>query len=147
MGWWSCTVCGGDEPMDYLDEMEDIIGLPTFNEDTDEPIKYTLKQQQDAVNKNINKLVKCADKKRSEIAFQMLGVVIITNGAKMTASLRDMIIASIKCDEWAYESAERKAYMNSFKRQVQRYPLNQNNRRRTIAYEGLFDKLLGISGN
>ena len=143
MGWWSCTVCGGDEPLDYLGAMEDLIGLPSYDVKTGEDKTYTLAQRRDAVNNNIDKLVAYAERQLddSEISYQVLGVIIIGNGAKLTAKLRDRIVQAIKADEWAMENKERKVYMNAFKRQIKRYPLNQNARCRTIAYEGLFDKI------
>lgn len=146
MGWWSATVLGGDEPMDYVGDMEDLIGLASYDdEESDEDVEFTVKQRRAAVNKNINRLVKYAKGRDSEIAFHVLGAVVITNGAKLSAKVRTLVVDAIKADEWANagsdDSTERKFYMAKFLRQINRYPLNTNTRPRTLPYEGLFDKL------
>ena len=143
MGWWSETILGGDEPMDYVGDLEDLIGLFPYNDETDEEITYTTKQCRDAVNNNIERMVEYVEERDSYIAWHVLGAMIIQNGAKMSADIKKNVLDAISSDDsddWKDASLRRK-YIRSFRRQIQRYPLNQDTRRRTIAYEGLFENM------
>lgn len=137
MGWWSETVLGGDEPLDYLADMEVIMGFTTDNEEHE----LTLTQRRATIEKGMAELIKYAEKVGSEISWHVLGAIIITNGAKMSGSVRKQIIRAIKEDEWARENKVRRAYMRKFLRQIKNYPLNKNTRSRKLPYEGLFDKI------
>lgn len=145
MGWWSATILGGDTPMDYVGDMKDIANINDYDYDKEEDILLAPNVVKDRVNKAIRKLVKYCDNSHDiDIAYQVLGVVIMTSGAKLSDQLRTFIISAARNDEWAKRDTsvdkERKTYINRFVRQLQRYP-SEGGRPRTIAQEGLFEKM------
>lgn len=140
MGWWSATILGGDGPMDYIGDMEQFAKLPAYDPNTDKEMTYTPAERRTKIEAAMPKLIKyCKQAYDVNIAYQVLGVLIITCGAKISADLRAQIIQSSLSDEWYLNGdKERQFYIRKFVRQLHRYPL-EGGRPRQIAYEGLFD--------
>lgn len=134
MGWWSATVMGGDTPCDYIYDLEQ---AAMINMD-DEP---SLRIMREAINLHLKEVFDAAKNLDDPIAAQVLGVFIITNGAKMTEEIREFIIQGCNSDEWAKEDAERRKFVSHFRRQIRRYPSKGSVRGYTVAYEGLFQKM------
>src|SRR5271165_934094 len=96
MGWWSATIMGGDTPMDDIGNMSDLIGLPSYDEETDEPIEYSPEITRFAITANLPKLIAyCGDQgdDYSNIAFQVLGVIIISHGVPLIDTLKAKILS------------------------------------------------------
>lgn len=123
MGWFSATITGGDSPMDWIADLEQIAGADKYGEP---PIPLTTKK----IDKNLSKMVraiKLHSKKRgsceNNIAWQILGVLIILNGAKMPDDIRKEIIKNIYEDDdmgWN-DPDERLFFLEQFKEQIQNY--------------------------
>ena len=152
MGWWSATILGGDTPMDYVGDMEDIAKVGTYDYDKDEDIVIPLRVRRERLKKALPELIKYCeerlggryggDKEDQDIAYQVLGVLLISNGAELPRKLQTRILKAIREDAWANgkgsDSKERQFYIRSFERQIQRYPA-AGARPRQVAAEGLFD--------
>lgn len=127
MGWWSTTVMGGDTPMDYMCDLEEVGGK--------NPQKNIKK-----VIAHAKKVAKSddADSDYVGIMRQVLGVFMIERGIKMSDDIREFILKGIESDDWATTDKERKAHMDAFYKQVK----NFKGKAATVPYEGLFEKML-----
>lgn len=141
MGWWSPTILGGDSALDYHGDMMDIIA-ETNGMKIDYYADLEFKPTAKMVDKAMPKLVKYArdhnDSYDPGVAAQVLGVIIITSGAKMSEKTRKYIHTAAVNDEWAIVDPERKEYIDSFARQIKRYT---GKRKLKVAEEGLFDMI------
>jgi hypothetical protein len=139
MGWWSATIMGGDTPMDDIANMEDLCGVLTYDEETNESIVYTPEQIRFNLTANIPKLIAYCEEQGDDytnIAYQVLGYIILTNGVPLIDTLKARILKACELDEW-YESRdpERVHYINQFMNQIKAYDGTPTE----IAEEGLFD--------
>lgn len=143
MGWWSATVMGGDTPSDYIGDMEDRIGLERYNAMNDDEKSFTPEEVKTAIRTKMSLLMKYCEEADDCIAYQVLGVMIISNGVKMEDDIKATIIEACQEDEWYQEGdKERVFFMDAFIKQLNDYdgtPVE-------IAHEGLFEafgKVLG----
>lgn len=137
MSWFSATVMGGDTPLDYQgDFVVDVCGI-NYDEwlERDSSDKFRSK-----LESNIDAMTKYAEDRDDEIAFQVLGVLLVESACTFSEELRQRIIKAVEDDKWAAEGdLERRVYMDNFKSLLMKYDIAGG----TIAevqYEGLFDQ-------
>lgn len=144
MGWWSTTVMGGDTPLDFEGDMLiDICGLAhdDYLENGYAPYRHTIES-------HIDELVAYCDKHDGDdqnIAFQVLGVILMGSGAAMSADVKEQIEVGINMDEWADEDSERKEHMRDYLYAVHNYDTNGGTVV-TLTSEGLFEKIFEALG-
>ena len=143
MGWWSCTVMGGDTPMDFNADLIETAGVDY--EYFQDELKFDLTSIKDDLHRRLNEMIMYCEGHHFDdrnIAFQVLGSVLMEAGVLIPDSVKKKIITGAREDEWALEDSERKQYMNAFIAQVEVYDGTPTE----IAYEGLFDKFAELLG-
>jgi len=140
MGWWSCTVMGGDTPLDLQADLIEETGIKycDFQDEHD----FDMTALKEDMTRDLGKMIMYCEKQTNDydyrnIAFQVLGAITMEAGVLLDDSVRAKIIDGAKNDEWATEDAERKQFMDAFILQVQTY----ENKPTQIAYESLFGKV------
>jgi len=133
MGWWSTTIMGGDTPLDYQGDLTDIIsgGYLTNND-----ITATQFENMDEVfvNGKIESLVKYKDSR--SIMYQVLMVMAMRVGAKISSKLKLLAISNIRNDEWQFEEPERKQAIDNLIQTLNQY---DGSVRVKVKSEGLFE--------
>ncbi len=143
MGWWSCTVMGGDEPLDDLSIFGDECCI-NFDAEEDESL-HGWAFTREMVEGNIDKLVKAAG--NDAIMWHVLGVIIMWTGAEMSDRIRKMVIKAANGDPWANEegwSSERGKHVEAFVKTVEGY---KPGARVEVDYESLWDNFAKLTGN
>lgn len=151
MGWWSASVLGGDEPLDYLGDLANICEVDCDTEDIENPdisenfrksleTLYHYPFTDDIVNNKITQMVKYCEKAYCpEIAYQVLGVILMATGSNIPKSLKKTIIESAKKDAKANKKQkDRVMVMNEL---IQALDLYKNKKPFFIGSEGLFQKM------
>lgn len=139
MGWWSCTIMGGDTPLDVRDTvLFDILELDSddYFEDVYTPVVIG--------ERMLNKLDAIEDYDFSwaeEIGDQVLGVMVMEYGLpkddERVVRLIDRAKEAAAADEWATDDAERRMYIGNFHETLEAYDGTPT----TVKSEGLFDKI------
>lgn len=147
MGWWSCTVMGGDDPLDWLSDLASVCGVGFVEGDDDEAWEQSFHGfmlTRGAVEAHLDALVQHLESidarpyDNARIPVQVLGAMILWTGAAIPDALRERIIASAEGDEWAAENEERAHYIARF---VVALRQHEAGKRTDIDSEGLWDAL------
>ena len=142
MGWWSATILGGDTPLDILGDMGDVLGVDSDDETKGIPELYGYDFTKSLLEdkSNIKKLQAYANKSDDKsIAYQILGVIIMGTGAKITGTLKEDIIKHTKKDDWyKTKDPERVAYIDDFIKTLTEYKAEAPV---FLKLEGLFQKI------
>jgi len=115
MGWWSKDILGGDSALDWKSELynkiniqyEDNFGYRTLkpndmsNKTQNNLIQYVLESTQES----FDKWGECDSR---SIAMQVIALMVIESGAKVTKKNKKELSKWIKLDDWATEDDERK---------------------------------------
>ena len=90
MGWWSSDILGGDTPLDYQDEILDIIsgGYLTDNDITAEQFEN---MDEVFVNSKIDSIA--LTKYDKSIAYQVLAVIGMRVGARISMQLKILMLS------------------------------------------------------
>lgn len=133
MGWWSTTIMGGDTPLDYQGDLTDIIsgGYLTNDDITAEQFEN---MDEVFLNGKIESLVKSKDNK--SIMYQVLMVMAMRVGAKISSRLKLLAISNIRNDEWQFEDLERKQAIDNLIETLNQY---DGSIRVDVKSEGLFE--------
>ena len=133
MGWWSTTIMGGDTPLDYQSDLTDIIsgGYLTGNDITAAQFEN---MDEVFVNGKIESLVKNKDDR--SIMYQVLMVMAMRVGAKLSSKLKLLAISNIRNDEWQFEDSERKEVIDNLIQTLNQY---DGSIRVKVKSEGLFE--------
>ncbi len=112
MGWWSYNVMGGDTPLDHLDNIAEICGL---HRTADNPYNFT----KDILEKNLERIALNIQNDDmftddNEIAWQVLGHLVLEHNIDLPPAIRGYIIASFEWDEYAKRKPERKQVMEDY---------------------------------
>lgn len=157
MGWWDCGIMGGDTSWDIAGlvkeklqphlgilEGEDEDGFPRYHmpDDWDEADQARVRKAMDAYNtgKLLRELL-ARYKSWSDdqaIVRQVVGMLIISCGAKMTKAARDSILKGCKDDEWAKDDDRRRKVIKKFTALVEAY---EPGKPVTMKQTGLFEKI------
>ncbi len=139
MGWWSCTIMGGDTPLDVRDTvLFDILELDSddYFEDVYTPVVIG--------ERMLNKLDAIEDYDFSwaeEIGDQVLGVMVMEYGLpkedERVVRLIDRAKEAAAADEWATDDAERRMYIGNFHETLEAYDGTPT----MVKSEGLFEKI------
>jgi len=103
MGWWSESIMGGDSPLDSLGFIADEINVKFMYDETDDEKDFLLYNfSRKVIEKNLNKIIKYIEKRTylQNISYQVLGVLILYYGVKVSKKIRDKIIDEALIDEW-----------------------------------------------
>lgn len=148
MGWWSESIMGGDTPLDFRGEFEDLFGSDDathnrWREQDGEPaipfVKPTAQQSVDFIKNNVQKWGDDA------ILCQVTGWMVMERAAPMNDELRQLVLAGIDSEvaggatEWGSPEA-RIARLMEFRFAVDRYP-NEGAEVDMPDSPGLFDML------
>ena len=144
MGWWSKNILGGDSPLDWKSELynkidiqyEDNFGYRTLkpndmsNKTQNNLIQYVLESTQTT----FDKWGECDSR---SIAMQVIALMVIESGAKITKKNKKELSKWVKLDEWATEDDERKENIDDLLSVIKEYDSTP------MIYQGkgLFQKL------
>ena len=144
MGWWSTDILGGDSALDWKSELYNKIDVQykdNFGYRTLKPNDMSSKTQNnliqyvlDSTQKSFDDWGECDSR---SIGMQIIALMIIESGAKITNKNKKELIKWIKKDEWAEENDERKDNINDLLSAIKKYdsiPMIYQG-------EGLFQKL------
>jgi len=124
MGWWSPTILGGDQPLDYRGSLCDVIGISPLE---DNPENMTEK-----VNSHIGELINRADSLGDPIALEVLASIILESGAGMPDKLKNSILEAINTDKegiysWGNLRSDREFFLNDLENKINGYPREGGN--------------------
>lgn len=144
MGWWSATILGGDSPLDYLDHFARVLEIKnSFDIQNESNIYgYPFSKQVLDDKQNRAKLLKYIneihDTEEKSIAYQVLGVILMSTGSKIAQKLKKEIISNTKKDRWfKTNDEERMFYINNFIDQIKK----SESQPTMILNEGLFEQM------
>jgi hypothetical protein len=135
MGWWSATIMGGDAPLDWQGSICGVLGVE-FNYITGK-YGYTRARLEKNMTKILAKIAK--DKYDAYIGYQVLGVMVLETGAKISKVTRDKILAAAEADVWAKEGDKaRQKYIAEF---VEAIKAHKPGTLKKLPYQGLLSSL------
>jgi hypothetical protein len=110
MGWWSKDILGGDTPLDYQEDILNIIsgGYLTERDVTAEQFEN---MDEVFVNGKIDSIAQTKDEK--SIAYQVLAVIGMRVGAKISIKLKTLMASHIRQDEWKNEDDDRRVVIGN----------------------------------
>lgn len=154
MGWWSASILGGDEPLDCLGDLADICGVSYRDQEKTEIGKLSPEEQTrmatlynypftSAILNNSETRKKmekyCTKAYTPEIAYQVLGVILMATGAKIPKTLKNKIVHAAQNDEWALsKDEERISFIQSYIAALNNYT---DGTPVSTTVEGLFQKM------
>jgi hypothetical protein len=123
MGWWSKDIMGGDSPLDVKDEIYGICEVDEFPEDGSHK-----KISKADLEKHLPKILEFLRKQENNdyydeksIGFQVLGVMMMEAGAKISEDLKKEILEESAEDSWAKEDKERDVIVKNFEEALRTY--------------------------
>lgn len=117
MGWWSTDIMGGDTPLDFKSAILDQIGLDEFKAKPEQIRKAFDSLDEKTLREVIPAIVNewgCGDpggdfyKNEVSIGFQVLAVLMMESGARISPGIQGLMDVRIMDDDWAKEDDERK---------------------------------------
>ncbi len=136
MGWWSTDIMGGDSPLDWQGALYDKLGIPYFDEEHTnvgthdgvseiKPEEMNTKVQNnliqyilDSTQETYEKYGECDSR---SIGMQVLSLMILKSGAKMTKKNKKELTKWVKKDEWASEEFERQEHIDGLVEAINMY--------------------------
>lgn len=112
MGWWSDNVMGGDTPLDYLNEIAEICGLHITAGNPYRFNKEILETNLERIALNIQNNKVFEDD--NEIAWQVLGHLVIEHDVSLPEAIKGYILASFEWDVLSKKNTKRKNIMDSY---------------------------------
>jgi hypothetical protein len=109
MGWWSEDILGGDQPLDCLGTLAEEMGVE-YNYGDDQPgqiVGYVLPRE--VVEAKMTDLVNLCGKQNDSVLWQVLGVVALRTGAKLSGAQKKFITDAARRDDWMREDGESSA--------------------------------------
>ena len=123
MGSWNNTIMGGDGPLDIACHINSILGEPVedlaYIKAPNLKISRILSSRQSDIVKLFQEENHSAG--NIDIYGQVLGFLMISHGAHMTAETKTWIVESCEADEWALEDKERAVVIAEFTKEVEGY--------------------------
>jgi hypothetical protein len=120
MGWWSTGIMAGDSPLDWEDEIYGLCGVNKWPEDSDKMAKIP----KSVLEANTPKIVKVIEREsgwEKQIAYQVLGVLLMRSGCEINETLKSNIVSAAHLDEWATEDSERRKSCDEFATRLKAY--------------------------
>ena len=143
MGWWSCTIMGGDTPWDARGDMHDAVGLRTeelYPDSDDERVsdEYIHEHIKASVPAMIDVALNNTDNWYPGVYKQVLGVMVMSAGCDpededVKLALK---IAKEGAEEDEWDDDERRAYVADFVKMLDAYDGTPQEPKE----EGLFEK-------
>jgi hypothetical protein len=109
----------GDSPVEWCHVLTSMAGAYKERCDYDKPraeFKAALETRQAMLLARVNKEV---DPQSRAIGAQVLGVLMLNQGATMLTAVKDAVMAACSADEWASRDLERRIYVSDFRRIVE----------------------------
>jgi len=118
MGWWSTDILGGDTPLDYEEDIKEIISGGYL---TDKDITAEQFENMDEVfvNNKIDTIAQTKDEK--SIAYQVLAVIGMRVGARISMQLKILMLSHIRQDEWQHEDYDRRVIIENLMNTLKTY--------------------------
>lgn len=121
MGWWACSIMGGDQPLDFLDNFARLTNARFLYKENQKPkgiefFGYDFKIENVKLNK--------AELERScqeDTQLQVLGVLFMALGVSVPQRLRNKILAALDQDEEWGKHSERKLYIQEYRKKLMAY--------------------------
>ena len=119
MGWWSTDILGGDTPLDWEEDIKEIIsgGYLTNNDVTAEQFEN---MDEVFVNNKIGSIAQLRMYDKS-IAYQVLAVIGMRGGAGISMQLKILMLSHIRQDEWQHEDEDRRAVIENLMNTLKTY--------------------------
>lgn len=136
MGWWSTDIMGGDSPLDWQGVLYDKLDIPYFDEEHTnvgthdgvseiKPEEMNRKVQNNLIQYILDSTQASFDKwgecNSRSIGMQVLSLMIMKSGAKMTKKNKNELSKWIRIDEWATEDHERKDHIDDLLYTIHKY--------------------------
>lgn len=129
MGWWSVNILGGDEPLDALDRIEEVLGVE-FEDGSSGCVWAKRETFKAAFETHRAQLFN--DAEGAIIATQVLGVVALAAGVTLLETERAAIILAAHADSSIrfYDAESREEELDAFAKRVASHngeivPVNQ----------------------
>lgn len=141
MGWWSCTIMGGDSPLDYLDDFARLAEAPFLDEE-DEPQGIVFFGYDFDIAKVKKNKIALENSCKDDTKVQALGVLFLALGISISERFKNKIIKALDSDEdWDNgendRDPERMMYVNEYRDKLKLY---DNKTITHLSYEGLFEQ-------
>jgi hypothetical protein len=120
MGWWSTSIMGGDSPLDWEDEIYALSGVEKWQEDSDKMAKIP----KGKLEANLPKIIKVIEREsgwEKQIAYQVLGVMLMRSGCEIKETLKANIVSAAHLDDWAQEDTGRRKDCEDFANKIKAY--------------------------
>ncbi len=146
MGWWSCTIMGGDTPLDAQGDMQDAVGLRTeelYPDSNDERVSDEYIHEQ--IKANVPAMIDVALSNSDNSWYpgvykQVLGVMVMSAGCDPADEDVKLALKIAKegaeDDDW--DDDERREYIAAFIKQLDEYDGTPQDPKS----EGLFEKVM-----
>jgi len=137
MGWWSETILGGDIPLDIqADLIVDVCNI-AYDDFLDEPVT-SFREDFNVALLNMVRSAESYTGNDRNIAYQVLGILLMSAGSEIPATVRTSIIKAAEEDEWAAEGNNKRIeYVQQLIQAINQYDDRTPIR---LDQEGLFDK-------
>lgn len=144
MGWWSTDILGGDSALDWKSALYNKIDIQyedNFGYRTLKPNDMSNKTQNNLIQNVLESTQKTFDDwgecDSRSIAMQVIALMVIESGAKVTKKNKKELSKWIKLDDWATEDDERKDNIDDLLSVIKEYDSTP------MIYQGkgLFQKL------
>lgn len=110
MGWFSKHIMGGDESYDAKSKFLHVIGIKDYEDEKEiDPV---------ALESNQHKMLSLST---SSVETQVLGLILMAYGAKMSDRVRAAVLSACDHDEWSKEDLERRILVSEFRDIVESY--------------------------
>ena len=125
---WSYTIMGNRQAWCFWDDFFSILlSHLTSQEDVAYPVKLSDEIIRILIDRGYDQLLSFASRSNSHLAFQVLGVLLMQYGARMTEEMRGLILSNSKWENESYQlqifedNLERKKYLLDFREKVFSY--------------------------
>ena len=148
MGWWSCSIMGGDTPLDYVGTIAKVV----FGLDHDYDVEpetffgflFTKEMlEKEGVHDKIQKAI--PQWMREDTIFgQVVGAIYLWTGARMPQSIKENVLHHAKeelagTEKGWHNPEEREMYLRDFIEKVEKHW--EGGERVDLPFEGLMDKI------
>ncbi|MFW9881569.1 MAG: hypothetical protein ACFFG0_51545 [Candidatus Thorarchaeota archaeon] len=131
MRTWSYTIMGSSQANNYWAEFSEhifsFIPIEEIMELNRRSENLSNERLSSIINDHYEVLVSLAIRKKSRLAYQVLGVYLMDNGAKMTNALKELILINSRWDDEKdqlfneKDKAERFYYLSEFREAIKNY--------------------------
>lgn len=120
MGWFGKGIMDGDAPLDWMGAFMHILEAPedARYDKPDPKLRVRIESRQHILAERVRRE---RDDQERNVGWQVLGVLIMAQGARMSNDVRGAIHVALVQDEWAKTELERKIYVREMSEIVDDY--------------------------